>query len=134
MMEVKDSEIKLFGKKIALLENGKSVLLVVAAGDDSPSDSTGAGGVCNGENSTGSDSNRSLDNAKVSRIEESEVEEGGDDDEKDSENQETGFDKVQAIFFLKIHTEGVFVFNVCVWKCTAIWKLLEKLKTTRMLN
>ncbi|KAL3513169.1 hypothetical protein ACH5RR_025886 [Cinchona calisaya] len=84
MKEVKEAEIKLFGKKIALPDNGKRVFPVVPPGDDSFSDSGDGSGVCNGENSTGSDSGWSLYGIKVSRVEESEAE-----DEKDRENPET---------------------------------------------
>ncbi|KAL3528393.1 hypothetical protein ACH5RR_007715 [Cinchona calisaya] len=78
---MKDPEIKLFGKKIALRENGKKVLLEVAAGDNSPSDS-------GGEITDGSDSDRSLDGRKPIIIEESVTE-----DENSEENQETAFNK-----------------------------------------
>lgn len=72
--EMKDPEIKLFGKKIALPENSRRVVVVVAAaGQDCSSDS-------GGENSAGSDSDRSSDSRKT-------------EDEKDQEKQETASDK-----------------------------------------
>lgn len=60
MKEVKDPEIRLFGKKIALPENGR-ILPVITAED-------GNGGRSK-ENSIGSDSDCSLDGKKVIRAE-----------------------------------------------------------------
>lgn len=76
---MKDPEIKLFGKMIALPENGKKALLVVAGGGDNSSMDSGV------ENSTGSDSDRSVDGGNARMVE----------DEIDDEKQETASDKVQ---------------------------------------
>ncbi|CAI9112137.1 OLC1v1012527C1 [Oldenlandia corymbosa var. corymbosa] len=78
MMQLKDPEIKLFGKKIAFPENGR-IQVVAFSGEDYSDDSGGAGAFYCGENVSGSES----DHSKVSRVEESEAE-----DDKEIQNQE----------------------------------------------
>lgn len=60
MVEVKEPEIKLFGMKIMMLENGKRV--VVLSGGESSNE-------IDDENCVGSDNGFFLDDNKVSRVE-----------------------------------------------------------------
>lgn len=80
MKETRDSEIRLFGKKIALPENGGIIQLVTVEGENSD---------LIYQNYTGSDS----DGKKESKVEESEL---VDEDEKEGVVEEEEEEKLEA--------------------------------------
>lgn len=92
MKEMRDSEIRLFGKKIALPENGKIIQLVTVEGEN--------GGLIY-QNGTGSYSDRSLNGKKESKVEESELVDEDEKEEVVEEEEEEDKVKFRFLFFTR---------------------------------